>query len=266
MERNRANFTQANQIDEKGKNLEKNSTSPSTSPMANPPFPSSSPNKSRKKENFAQTSSTSDTSPISSTSDTSPTSSTSSNLPPSSISSPNSPLKLELTPTSDGSFTARHPIYDQCYHSREGAITESYYKHFLPAFQWWKFKNGDNHPSHLKILDICFGLGYNIWVTLLHRPPQTRLHIVSPELDREVVEQIREFPYPPQLEPIKPIILEISKNLGYKDKFVEIEVKIGDAREIVQKVPSHFFDVCYQDPFSPKVNPELWTIEFFQTL
>ncbi|MRJ06039.1 MAG: hypothetical protein C6I01_00755, partial [Epsilonproteobacteria bacterium] len=41
---------------------------------------------------------------------------------------------------------------------------------------------------------------------------------------------------------------------------------MGDAREIIQKAPSHFFDVCYQDPFSPKVNPELWTIEFFQTL
>ena len=40
-----------------------------------------------------------------------------------------------LIKTNDGSFTLKSKKFNECYHSREGALTESLYKHVLPAFE-----------------------------------------------------------------------------------------------------------------------------------
>ena len=59
--------------------------------------------------------------------------------------------------TNDGSVGLYSPQDDDIYHSTYGALTESYEKFIFPA-------NLDNYfKSHnkIKILDICFGIGYN---------------------------------------------------------------------------------------------------------
>ena len=59
--------------------------------------------------------------------------------------------------TNDGSVGLYSPQDDDIYHSTYGALTEAYEKFIFPA-------NLDNYfKSHnkIKILDICFGIGYN---------------------------------------------------------------------------------------------------------
>jgi len=159
--------------------------------------------------------------------------------------------------TRDGTFTLRNEKYNECYHSSEGALTESLYKHVLPGFDIVNKKE-------IKILDICFGLGYNTFCAVLNRPKGTKLKIFSPELDLELIKSLKNFKYPKEFEKIKHIINEISDNLYYKDEFVEIEVKNIDAREYIKTLTD--IDIIYQDAFSPKVNRELWTIEYFSDL
>ena len=65
----------------------------------------------------------------------------------------------ELYPyfTNDGSVGLYSPEDDDIYHSTYGALTEAYEKFILPANFNEYFKN----HSEIKILDLCYGIGYN---------------------------------------------------------------------------------------------------------
>jgi tRNA U34 5-methylaminomethyl-2-thiouridine-forming methyltransferase MnmC len=159
--------------------------------------------------------------------------------------------------TDDGSMTLKSEEFNECYHSSEGAIKETLYKHIYPAFEVVK-------KDEIKILDICFGLGYNTFCAILNRPKNTKLKIYSPEFDEKLVRSLKNFNYPKEFNKIKHIIDEVSRNYYYKDEFVEIEVFIGDAREYIRNLQT--IDIVYQDAFSPKVNTLLWTIEYFKDI
>jgi len=159
--------------------------------------------------------------------------------------------------TNDGTLTLKNEQYNECYHSSEGAETETLYKHIYPAFEVVK-------KTEKTILDICFGLGYNTFLSILNRKEGEKLKIFSPEFDKKVVKNLKNFNYSEKFNPIKHIIKEISENFYYKDDFVEVEVFIGDAREYIKNLEN--IDILFQDAFSPKVNKELWTIEYFQDI
>lgn len=160
----------------------------------------------------------------------------------------------------DGSFTAYSSEYDEHYHStKDGALNESFKKHVEPAFLL--------HPGkdHLRIIDICFGLGLNTLATLHYRDtcfPETTLEIYSPELDGELVASLVDFPYPEIFKPYWNIITDLATLGGYEDERTQITVEIIDARKGVGELEGTW-DVWYQDAFSPAVNPILWTREFF---
>ncbi len=169
----------------------------------------------------------------------------------------------ELIPTDDGSVTLYSKEFNESYHSpKDGALNESLQKHVLPAFNLHQGKTA------LSILDICYGLGYNTLATLYHvkkyNLPVT-LHIISPEFDETLVRSLKNFDYPSEFEMLKPIIEAISENFYYADKQFKIEVLIGDARQTIPSLNADEvrFDIIYQDAFSPKVNPLLWTREWF---
>lgn len=65
----------------------------------------------------------------------------------------------ELYPyfTNDGSVGLYSQIDNDIYHSTYGALTEAYEKFILPM----DLENYFNNNSKIKILDICFGIGYN---------------------------------------------------------------------------------------------------------
>ena len=59
--------------------------------------------------------------------------------------------------TNDGSVGLFSPDADDIYHSTYGALTEAYEKFILPA----DFEKYFSNHNKIKILDICFGIGYN---------------------------------------------------------------------------------------------------------
>lgn len=160
----------------------------------------------------------------------------------------------------DGSYTAYSPEYDEHYHStKDGALNESLKKHIEPAFTL------HSERDHLRLIDICFGLGFNTLLSLYWRDtyyPDTTLEIYSPELDGELVASLVDFPYPEIFEPYRNIITDIATLGGYEDERTQITVDIIDARVAMRKLEGEW-DVCYQDAFSPQTNPVLWTREYF---
>lgn len=167
---------------------------------------------------------------------------------------------MEWVKSEDGSYTAYSPEYDEHYHStKDGALNESLKKHIEPAFAL----HAQN--PHLKIIDICFGLGFNTLLSLYCRDtyyPDMTLEIYSPELDGELIASLVDFPYPEILEPYRNIIIDIATLGGYEDERTVITVDIMDARVAMRGLEGEW-DICYQDAFSPSVNPALWTREYF---
>lgn len=160
----------------------------------------------------------------------------------------------------DGSYTAYSSQYHEHYHStKDGALNESLKKHIIPAFTLHRNKD------HLKIIDICFGLGFNTLLSLYYRDlyfSDTTLEIYSPELDGGLIASLVDFPYPEIVEPYQNIITDIATLGGYEDERTQITVDIIDARKAMRDLEGEW-DVCYQDAFSPSVNPALWTREYF---
>ena len=168
----------------------------------------------------------------------------------------------ERRKSADGSYTLYSKEYDECYHSlKDGAFREALYKHVEPAFSL-------QSKSHLRILDICFGLGINTLATIYYllekQDRVSSVEIFSPELDTDLIKQLRSFSYPPQLERYRYILEYLIENGMYRSENITIELFFGDARAYIKGLGG--IDVVYQDPFSPKKNPTLWTVEYFKDI
>ena len=169
-------------------------------------------------------------------------------------------LKHAAIQSEDGSFTAYSKEFDEHYHStKDGALHESLSKHILPALKHTINK------KEIYILDICFGLGFNTLATLLHVETDKKLFIYSPEFDKELIESLKDFTYPPEFEKLKDIVLTLAKYKKYESDNLNIYIIIGDARVFVRDTKIKF-DVVYQDAFSPSSNPLLWTREYFKDI
>lgn len=128
----------------------------------------------------------------------------------------------------------------------------------IPSLQYHQNK------KELKILDICFGLGYNTLATLyyLHKNNlNIKLHIYSPEFDTELLKSLQTFQYPDELQRFKKIIDILSNEFFYQDDNLTIEIFNGDARKYIKTLKN--IDIVYQDAFSTEVNHSLWTVEYF---
>ena len=160
----------------------------------------------------------------------------------------------------DGTNTLYSKEFDEPYHStKDGALHESLEKHVKPSLALKKDK------PELVILDICFGLGYNTFATLYYIKKHkltTKVHILSPEFDEELVLSLDTFAFPSEFDTIKDMIKAVSSDLYYEDEQFKIEILLGDARKSIPKIQEKI-DIIYQDAFSPAHNPLLWTKEHF---
>jgi len=170
-------------------------------------------------------------------------------------------MSYQKVKTKDGSFTLHSLKFNECYHSvNDGALSEALQKHVMPAFRFLQ-------KHELKILDICFGLGFNTFATIyyaLKTKLNKKITIYSPEFDQKLLQTLSNFEYPKEFSKIQNIIQLVLKNHHYKDKNFEITLLVGDARQKIKDLKE--IDIIYQDPFSPKKNPLLWTQEYFQQL
>ena len=165
-----------------------------------------------------------------------------------------------MVQSSDGSFTAYSTEYQEHYHStKDGALQESLQKHVIPALGAKKEK------KVLKILDICFGLGFNTLATLHYIEQEgldCKLKIYSPELDSALVASLPHFAYPKEFEKYRDLLTELVQTGSYSDEVFDLELFVGDARAYIKRFEDHF-DIVYQDAFSPATNRVLWTREYF---
>jgi uncharacterized protein len=152
--------------------------------------------------------------------------------------------------TEDGSITFWHEGYKEHFHTKAGAYQESVKKYIDPA----PFLG-----SHIELLDVCFGLGYNSFAAIDYcRKHGKKLTITALEIDRKVLEAAAKYH---EREDWRGILVDLLKT-GESDN---IKLLWGDARYTVNKLDRKY-DLIFLDAFSPGKTTELWTVDFFKKL
>jgi tRNA U34 5-methylaminomethyl-2-thiouridine-forming methyltransferase MnmC len=165
--------------------------------------------------------------------------------------------------TDDGSYTFFSEQFGQTFHSKFGAKEESIFKYAIPTLLAEKASRG-----HLRILDICYGLGYNsaaALATIWRSNPDCTVEIIALEIDRSVpVSAIEHHLLSDWAEPIPQLLTRLVTVESIETEIFKAQLILGDARQTIQAAIDRAFqaDAIFLDPFSPTACPQLWTVEF----
>jgi tRNA U34 5-methylaminomethyl-2-thiouridine-forming methyltransferase MnmC len=166
-------------------------------------------------------------------------------------------------PTNDGSFTFFSEEFGEEFHGRRGAKAEAFQKSGAAT----DLVERAQQPT-LRLLDVCYGLGYNTAAaleTIWRVNPDCRVEIYALELDATVpLAAIA----PPLLQAWSPSVQAVLTAIAHTHTCItpllNAKLLIGDARQTIRQLLSQFqAEVIFFDPFSPRACPQLWTIEFF---
>ncbi len=167
-------------------------------------------------------------------------------------------IMLQKIITPDGSITFYNPDFDEAYHSKSGAKEEAMKKFIEPCQIKELAKKG-----HIKLLDVCFGLGYNTAAAIdvaLQENPSCSVEVVGLEKDKTILQEI------PALDnsfACYGMLKECIQNgYSYNKQNIQIKIILGDALETIKQVTGEF-DAVFFDPFSPKKCSALWSGELF---
>ena len=174
-------------------------------------------------------------------------------------------------PTKDGSMTLYSARYNQTYHSRNGAITESLHV-FLNA--GWQPKVQDlTSTGTIRVLELGLGTGLNALLTLqawrdlpANRQPAMDYVALEPaplssqerlQLDMHQVAD-------PEVEALihaHPELEQHHVQWGANAEFTRLRSTWQGFRREKSSAP---FDVIYFDAFAPDTQPELWSLTRFE--
>ncbi|MBD2039626.1 tRNA (5-methylaminomethyl-2-thiouridine)(34)-methyltransferase MnmD [Microcoleus sp. FACHB-672] len=165
--------------------------------------------------------------------------------------------------TADGSFTFFSAEFGQTFHSHFGARQEAELKFTQPL----QLAHKARQPV-LRLLDICYGLGYNTaaaLATIWAVNPDCRIEWIGLELTpaapQAAISQnlLNQWP-----TPIPQLLTQLAASCQIETDRLQAQLLIGDARQTIQQVCRSGFpaDAVFLDPFSPPSCPQLWTVEF----
>lgn len=184
-----------------------------------------------------------------------------------------------LVVTADGSLTIRHAVHGQDFHSEEGARFEAWHLYVMTSGLYPALV-GQNKKD-LVILDVGMGLGYNAAATIaawLESPGVMNLEMISLEVDSRLVKAVASGSAPWQLGWTESWIRG-PKSLIKNDNIYKAEIShprsgkvlrwnvwVGDANQADFDLFHGRVDFIWQDPFTPELNPEMWSSSWFAKL
>ena len=151
---------------------------------------------------------------------------------------------FETFVTEDGSVGLYNKELDEIYHSKFGARKEAYEKFVEPVLN---IKNA-------KILDICYGIGYNTKTALQYLKNIESVDCI--EIDKNLAQNSFKYPFEDKIN-------EIIENNLKKPDFINFY--FGDARKIIPKLNKKY-DIIFHDGFAPHKQPELWSEELISKI
>lgn len=166
--------------------------------------------------------------------------------------------------TEDDSETIWSEFFDENCHNTSGAVAETIYNYM----EGCEIKNQINEFQPLSVFDVGFGPGLGLKILSDYVGNHGSINYYSVEIDEVLVHWALENTL--HITDFKIINTNHLRYFSFNFKQINSIVFIGDARETIPKAqqmqlisPLH---AIFQDPFSPKKNPTLWTVEWFLLL
>ena len=165
----------------------------------------------------------------------------------------------EIKETQDGSHTLLSSEYGVTYHSKYGAITETYHVFIEAAL---RFKAA--LQQEISILEIGFGTGLNAYATLLESQKRN-LKVIYQTYEAFPIslEQASTLNYAQQLQPDQESSFLQLHTFSWGDQhFVNENFQFKKVLASFDTIEEeNLFDIIYFDAFAPESQPELWTEE-----
>lgn len=171
-------------------------------------------------------------------------------------------------PTLDGSYTFFSSEFQETFHSSFGAKQEAEVRYIQPC----SIKQLAAQKPLIRLLDVCYGLGYNtaaaldaIWSV----NPSCRVELIALEIDASVPQSAISHNLLNQWQLTIPYLLaELSNKSLVRRENLAARLTLGDARQTIKSIIQDNWqaDAIFLDPFSPPKCPQLWTVEFINLL
>jgi tRNA U34 5-methylaminomethyl-2-thiouridine-forming methyltransferase MnmC len=167
--------------------------------------------------------------------------------------------------TADGSFTFFSDEFGEFFHSTQGAKEEALLKFVEPC----QLAQKAQKPV-LRLLDVCYGLGYNTAValeTIWANNPDCHVELVALELDSTIPRTaIAHNLLSSWSQPIPQLLESMATSLQVQTDRFQAQLYLSDARTAIGQLHQTNFqaDAIFLDPFSPRRCPQLWTVEFLR--
>ena len=172
-------------------------------------------------------------------------------------------MKREIIQTLDGSTTIHIADWEECYHSKHGAIQEAqhvFIKNGLSLFQNQK----------ITILEIGFGTGLNAFITLLEaKKMQQTIDYVGVEAYPISADEVLNMNDVAELDAMQESAIfnkmhesDWGEKIVLNDDFV-----LTKRKQFFEEIDDeNKFDLVYFDAFGYRVQPELWSTAIFDKM
>ena len=169
-------------------------------------------------------------------------------------------FKKQFCTTKDGSSTIFLPEFNEYYHSKNGALTESEHVFIKNGLFFWKKNNP--YKKNCNIFEVGFGTGLNTYLTFeksifLQNINFTYLSIDSHPLELKEISKLNYDKDIKNQESIFNLIHKSEWNLPFK---LSNNFKLKKINSEIQDYKIEFStDIIYFDAFCYRVQPEMWS-------
>lgn len=174
----------------------------------------------------------------------------------------------KIVDTEDGSKTIYSEFFDENCHSTAGAYEETLYNYIEGCEIALKLKEA----ATLTIYEVGFGAGLGPYALLKFLEENQEfasreIDFHSTELDPDFVQWVlKNSSFSNAYSKMIENYIQLNDRIKFKIKSVNFTIWLGDARESIKNYDGKLVDCIFQDAFSPKKNPALWSVEWFRDL
>ena len=172
-------------------------------------------------------------------------------------------MKREIIQTSDGSTTIHIQEWDECYHSKHGAIQEA--KHVFIKNGLSLFEN-----KAISILEIGFGTGLNAFISFLEAQKMNQsVDYVGVEAYPVSAEEVLSMNYIEELNAgAQKAIFDKMHESSWGEKIIlSDDFRLTKRKQYFADIDDlDQFDLIYFDAFGYRVQPELWSTAIFKKM
>ena len=172
-------------------------------------------------------------------------------------------MEREIIRTKDGSTTIHIKYWDECYHSKHGAIQEAqhvFIKNGLALYQ----------NQSVSILEIGFGTGLNAFITYLEsKKLDLEINYVGVEAYPVSISELSAMNYVSELNADdKNAIFNLFHESNWEEKVViDPFFTITKRQQFFEEITDcEQYDLIYFDAFGYRVQPDLWSTSIFKKM